>query len=146
MPETTTLRKAAVLITSLPEEEAVPLMAKLTAKQVELVSIEIAKLHGLTLSERDNVINDFADSNPAAYGVSGGGLDRAKALVQGALGDRADPTIENLRNSIESRPFAFLKKIDPQNVLTFVMDEHPQTIALILSHLPPQFGAEIIKG
>jgi flagellar motor switch protein FliG len=146
MPEASTLRKAAILVTSLPEEEAVPLLSKLTPKQVELVSIEIAKLHGLSLTERDNVINDFADANPAAYGVSGGGLDRAKALVQGALGDKADPTIENLRNSIESRPFAFLKKIDPQNVLTFVMDEHPQTIALILSHLPPQFGAEIVKG
>lgn len=146
MPETASLRKAAILITSLPEEDAVPLLAKLTPKQVEMVSIEIARLHGLSLREQDEVINDFADANPAAYGVTGGGLDRAKALVEKALGDKANPTIENLRNSIESRPFSFLKKIDPQNVLTFVMDEHPQTIALIISHLPPQFGAEIVKG
>jgi flagellar motor switch protein FliG len=146
MPEPAALRKAAILLTSLPEEDAVPLLAKLTPKQVELVSIEIARLQGLSLAEQDQVINEFADANPAAFGIVGGGLDRAKSLVQKALGDKADPAIENLRNSIESRPFAFLKKIDPQNVLTFVMDEHPQTIALILSHLPPQFGAEIIKG
>jgi flagellar motor switch protein FliG len=146
MAEVSALRKAAILLTSLPEEDAVPLLSKLTPKQVEMVSIEIARLQGLSMSEQDQVINDFADANPAAFGVSGGGLDRAKALVEKALGDRASGTIENLRNSIESRPFAFLKKIDPQNVLTFVMEEHPQTIALILSHLPPQFGAEIIKG
>lgn len=146
MVDSTSLRKAAILLTSLPEEDAVPLLSMLTPKQVESVSIEIARLQGLSLTEQDQVINEFADSNPAAFGISGGGLDRAKSLVQKALGVNADSAIENLRNSIESRPFAFLKKIDPQNVLTFVMDEHPQTIALILSHLPPQFGAEIIKG
>jgi flagellar motor switch protein FliG len=126
MADSTALRKAAILLTSLPEEDAVPLLSKLTPKQVESVSIEIAKLQGLSLTEQDEVINEFADANPAAFGISGGGLDRAKSLVQKALGVNADPAIENLRNSIESRPFAFLKKIDPQNVLTFVMDEHPQ--------------------
>jgi flagellar motor switch protein FliG len=146
MAETNSLRKAAILLTTLPEEDAAGLMGKLTPKQVEMVSIEIARLQNLTLPEQDQVINEFADVNPAAYGIVGGGLARAKSLVEKALGVNADTTIENLRQSIESRPFAFLKKIDPQNILTFVSDEHPQTIALILSHLPPAFGAEIIKG
>lgn len=140
------LRKAAILVTSLPEEEAAQILSKLTVRQVEAVSIEIAKLSGLTLSEQDNVINEFADANPAAFGLNAGGLERAKSLVTRALGDEAPPSLENLRQSIELKPFAFLKKVDPQNVLTFIMDEHPQTIALILSHLTPQFGAEIIKG
>jgi len=146
MPESSPLRKAAVLISSLPEEDAVSLLSKLSPKQVELVSIEIARLHSLTMQEQDQVINEFADANPAAFTITGGGLDRAKSLVEKALGPDATVALENLRNSIESRPFAFLKKIDSQNILTFVIDEHPQTIALILSHLPPQFGAEIIKG
>ena len=55
-------------------------------------------------------------------------------------------TLENLRHSIEALPFHFLKKVDPQNLLTFILDEHPQTIALILSHLPPPIGAEVVKG
>ena len=46
----------------------------------------------------------------------------------------------------KSLPFGFLKKVDPQNVVTFINDEHPQTIALILSHLPPAYGAQIIAG
>jgi flagellar motor switch protein FliG len=147
MSDTTpSLRKAAILLMSLPEEDAAALLAKLPPKHVEQVSIEIARINGLTLLEQETVINDFADANPAAFGLVGGGLDRAKSLVSKALGANADPTIETVRQSVESRPFSFLKKIDPQNVLTFVVEEHPQTIAVILSHLPPAFGAEILKG
>jgi flagellar motor switch protein FliG len=140
------LRKAAILLTALPEEEAAQILGKITAKQVELVSLEIARLSGLSLEEQDRVINEFADCNPAAFGVNSGGLDRAKSLVEKALGDKAQATVENLRQSIELKPFAFLKKIDSQNVLTFIMDEHPQTIAVILSHLPSNYGAQILKG
>jgi flagellar motor switch protein FliG len=67
-------------------------------------------------------------------------------LVELALGKGASSTLENVRQSIEALPFGFLKRVDPQNLLTFIIDEHPQTIALILSHLPPSYGAEIIAG
>jgi len=65
--------------------------------------------------------------------------------VEKALGRGASDTLDNVRQSIESLPFGFLKRVDPQNLLTFIIDEHPQTIALILSHLPPKYGAEIIE-
>ena len=75
-----------------------------------------------------------------------GGLDVAKHLVERALGKGAGATLDNVRQSIEALPFGFLQKVDSQNLLTFIIDEHPQTIALILSHLPPQQAAEIISG
>jgi flagellar motor switch protein FliG len=131
---------------SLPEEQAVQLMAKLAPKQVEQVSIEIAKLGRLSGEEQENVIHEFADANPNSLGLSGGGIDVAKSLVEKALGSKASPTLDIVRQSIEALPFGFLKKVDPQNLLTFIIDEHPQTIALVLSHLPPAYGAEIIKG
>jgi flagellar motor switch protein FliG len=140
------VRKAAVLLMSLPEEQAAQLMGRLTPKQVEQVSIEIAKLGRLTGDEQEAVIHEFADANPSALGMAGGGIDVAKALVEKALGSRAGQTLDNVRQSIEALPFGFLKKVDPQNLLTFIIDEHPQTIALILSHLPPAYGAEIVKG
>lgn len=143
---TPTLRKAAVLLTSLPQEEAAQLIAKLDSKQVEAVSIEIAKLDRISSDEQITVIDDFATSNPNALGGEGGSLDLAKALVEKALGKKAAGTLDNVRQSIEALPFGFLKKVDPQNLLTFLIDEHPQTIALILSHLPPSYGAEIIAG
>ena len=140
------LRKAAILLTSLPEEQAALLLAKLNPKQVEAVTIQIAKLGRLTSDEQESVLREFGESNPNTLGGEAGGVEFAKSLVEKAFGDQAGSTLENLRHSIEALPFHFLKKVDPQNLLTFIMDEHPQTIALILSHLPPAMGAEVVKG
>jgi flagellar motor switch protein FliG len=140
------LRKAAILLMSLPEDQAAQLLSKLVPKQVEQVSIEIAKLGRLGNEEQEEVIQEFADANPNSMGLAGGGIDVAKSLVEKALGTKAGQTLDIVRQSIEALPFGFLKKVDPQNLLTFIIDEHPQTIALVLSHLPPAYGAEIIKG
>lgn len=140
------VRKAAILLMSLPEEQAAQILSKLTPKQVEVVSIEIAKLGRLSGDEQEAVIHEFAEANPNSLGMAGGGLDLAKSLVEKALGKGASQTLDVVQQSIAALPFGFLKKVDPQNLLTFIIDEHPQTIALILSHLPPAYGAEIIKG
>jgi flagellar motor switch protein FliG len=142
----TDLRKAAILLTSLPEEQAAQLLSKLNSKQVEAVTIQIAKLGRLTADEQESVLREFGQSNPNTLGGEAGGVEFAKNLVEKAFGDQAGSTLENLRHSIEALPFHFLKKVDPQNLLTFIMDEHPQTIALILSHLAPEMGAEVVKG
>ncbi|HKD36143.1 MAG TPA: flagellar motor switch protein FliG [Pirellulales bacterium] len=140
------VRKAAVLLMSLPEDEAAHVLAKLTPKQVEAVTIEIAKLGEISGDEQELVINEFADANPKTLAGGKGGLDAAKALVEKALGKNAGNTLDNVRQQIEALPFGFLQKVDSQNLLTFIVDEHPQTIALILSHLPPAQAADIIAG
>jgi len=142
----TDLQKAAVLLTSLPEEDAATVMGRLEGKQVELVSIEIARLKSITAHEQEQVILEFAESNPGMAGTDAGGLDRAKSLVQKALGKNATHTLDNIRHSFEAVPFSFLRQVDNQNILTYIIDEHPQTIALILSHLPAAAGAEILAG
>lgn len=150
MPQSSTavpeVRKAAILLTCLPEEQAAQILAKLSPKQVEAVTIQIAKLGRLSSDEMESVVREFAESNPHSLGGEQGGVEVAKSLVEKAFGDKAGGTLENLKHSIEALPFHFLKKVDPQNLLTYVIDEHPQTIALILSHLPPAYGAEIVKG
>jgi len=141
------IHKAAILLSSLPEEEAVALMGRFEPKQVEAVSIEIARLKTVSSDEQEGAIKEFAESNPSSTGLDGGGgLDLAKMLVQKTLGKNANDTLDNIRQSIEEVPFAFLRQIDSQNILTYVVDEHPQTIALILSHLPPAAGSEILAG
>ncbi len=140
------LRKAAVLLTSLSPEDAANLLKRLKPKQVEAVSVEIARLGALGSDEQEAVITDFAESNPNALGGEAGGLELAQALVEKALGKNARETLDNVKQSLDALPFGFLKRVDPQNLLTFIIDEHPQTIALILSHLPPSYGAEIIAG
>lgn len=140
------VRKAAIVLMSLPQEEAAQLVAKLPAKCVEAVTVAIARMGMVTGDEQLNALNEFANSNPSAFGSEAGGLDKAKQLVEKALGKGATGTLDSVRQQIEAVPFGFLQRVDSQNLLTFIIDEHPQTIALILSHMAPQQAAEIIAG
>ena len=142
----TAIRKAAVLLTSLPPDEAAQLMSKLEPKQVELVSVEIARMGSTSGDEQESIFNEFADSTPGSLSSSSGGLEVAKSLVEKALGKNATDTLDNVRQQIEAVPFGFLQKVDSQNLLTFIVDEHPQTIALIVCNLPPTQGSAIIAG
>src|SRR5262245_14076578 len=139
------IHAAAVLLMALPEEEAGNLMAKLEPKQVEQVSIEIARTRTILADEQERVIKDFTEANPTMAG-RGGGLELAKTLIQKALGSNATAALNNIRQSIEATPFGFLRHVDSQNLLTYLNDEHPQTIALIMSHLPANIAAEILAG
>lgn len=140
------LRKAAILLMSLPEQTAAQLLSKLEPKQVEAVSIEIAKMGAISGEEQQGAIEEFANANPKQLTGRFGGLELAKSLVEQALGKAAGVTLENVRQSIEAMPFGFLQKVDSQNLLTFIIDEHPQTIAVILCHLPAPQAAEIMRG
>ena len=139
------LHNAAVLLMTLPEEQASDLMSKLEPKLVEQVSLEIARTRSVASDEQERVIKEFTESN-ASMGGRGGGLELAKTLLQKALGSNAAASLANIRQSIEATPFGFLRNVDSQNLLTYIIDEHPQTIALIMSHLPANIGAEILAG
>ena len=139
------VRKAAILLVSLPEEDAAELLTRLSEDEVEAVSIEIARLGRFTVEEQEFVIDEFVESNPT-LASSGGDWRTARLLLEKALGDEADDAIDQVQQSIASLPFGFLKKVDPQNLLTFIIDEHPQTIAVILSSLKPAYCAEVIAG
>ncbi len=140
------LRKAAILLMSLPEDDAAQLMGALDPKEVEAVSVEIAKIGAISGDDQATVIHEFAESNPGGLGGEAGGLGLAKSLVEKAMGKNAAGTIRTLQQQIEALPFGFLHDVDSQNLLTFIIDEHPQTIALILSHLPASYGAEVVSG
>ncbi|WP_442482997.1 flagellar motor switch protein FliG [Aeoliella sp. SH292] len=139
------IRKAAIVLMSLPEEDAAALLSKLSPKEVEQVSIEIARTNRILPAEQDSTIREFANANPSST-TEGGSLDLAKNLVKRALGSDAGQALDNIRQTIEALPFGFLRHVDSQNVLTYIMDEHPQTIALIMSYLPAAYGAEILAG
>lgn len=143
--EANNLRKAAILLVSLPEDEAAKLLAKLTPKQAELVSLEIAQLNTIPPEEQERIILEFADSKPRGV-VRRGGLQVVQTLLERALGRQAADTLDNIREAIASLPFGFLRRVDPQNILTFLADEHPQTIALVLCHLPSQLAAQVLSG
>jgi flagellar motor switch protein FliG len=140
------IRKAAILLMSLPDDQAAMLLTKLEPKQLESVSVEIARLNEITGDEQEAALSDFSKSNPNTLMGRAGGLDVATSLVEKALGKGATATVDNIRQSLEALPFGFLQKVDSQNLLTFIIDEHPQTIALILCHLPAAQAADVISG
>lgn len=140
------VRKAAVLLMSLEEDDAAALMARLPRDYVETVSLAIAQLDSVSGKDQERVIAEFLQGRPSALVANSGGLDRAKSLVKKALGKDANEMLSVLQLTMEALPFGFLHKADPQNVLSFLIDEHPQTIAMVLSHIPPSLAAGILSG
>ena len=140
------IRKAAVFLISIPQDQAKEILARLDKKQVEVVMTEIAKIGLVTPEEQENVIREFSKANPAKLIGSVGGFGVAQSLAEAALGVDGTAVIDGVRSSLEAIPFGFLQKVDSDNLLTFIMDEHPQTIALIVTHLRPSQGADVING
>lgn len=140
------VRKAAILLMSMEEDNAAQILSMLPRRYVEKVSIAIAQLDMVSSAEQERVIHEFLQTRPSAIGPSSGGLDKAKTLVKKALGKDAGDMLSVLQQTLESMPFGFLHKADPQNILSFLIEEHPQTIAMVLSHLPPALASGVLGG
>lgn len=140
------VKKSAVLLMALEEDDAALLLSKLPPRQVELVSLAIAQMEEVAGEDQEKVITEFFGGQPSSLSHAAGGLERAKNLVKKALGKDATEMLSVLQQTIESLPFAFLQKADPQNILSFILDEHPQTIAVVICHVPPATGAAILNG
>ncbi len=140
------LEKAAILLMSLPNKAAAAVLSKLPPHYIEAVSIRIAQTDSVAGDMQEVVMAEFLTSKTSAIYASPGGLERAKELIKEALGRDATEIIGNLQQTIESMPFGFIKKVDPQTLLQFIVEEHPQTIALLLCHLPTNYAAEVLAG
>ncbi len=140
------VRKAAILLMSLAEDDAAQILSMLPRNYVESVSIAIAQLDTVSGREQEKIISEFLKSKTSALGPNSGGLDKAKSLVKKALGKDAGDTLSVLQQTLEALPFGFLHKTDPQNILTFLIDEHPQTIAMVLSNIPSAIAAAVLNG
>jgi flagellar motor switch protein FliG len=109
--------------------------------------MEIARLDDVTKEEQDGAIEEFYNQGVARVHIERGGMDYAHDLLEQSLGkDKAGAILDNVKQSLSSVPFGFLHKAGPENLLTFVVEEHPQTIALILSHLPSALAAQVLSG
>jgi flagellar motor switch protein FliG len=141
------VRKAAVLLLSLDQDEAAEILKRLPAEAVEEVSREIASMREVPVATRADVFGEFYNLALANSYLAEGGLEYAKALLRKSLsGDEASRIIKQVTQQVQTTPFSFLQKAESENLLTFIQDEHPQTIALILAHLPSQKASEILVG
>jgi flagellar motor switch protein FliG len=142
----TGVRKAAILLVCMGKEASSRLMAGLRENEVEEISNEIARLGKLEPQDADDVLDEFyAMATTRQAGV--GGLDYARELLEASLGpERAALILDRLQASMTDMPFNFLSHADPSQVLSYVQYEHPQTIALVLAHVPSALASQILSG
>jgi len=143
----TGIERAAVLMLSLNEATAGALLKELDDQTVEDLTRELASISRVSTPVRDTIVHEFYDTVLASNWAAEGGLDYAKALLKSSVDPSvADRIIQQVSQSVQQTPFAFLQKAESDHLLTFIQDEHPQTIALIVSHLPYHKSAEILSG
>ena len=141
------LRKSAILLLSMGKDVASKVLGRLGMDEIEEVSRELAELDGIKPEEQTLVLEEFYNLAMAQSYIEQGGLAYAQALLEQSLpADMAHDIVKQVTQTIQQTPFQFLAKTEAENILTFIQDEHPQTIALILSHLSPQKSAEIMAG
>jgi flagellar motor switch protein FliG len=140
-------RKAAVLMIALDADLASKVMGELPKHEIANVAAEIARLNTVDKETRDEVLREFYNLNVAQQYIDEGGMDYAKALIRKSMSAKdADQAIDTLEASIRPAPFKFLERTESDSLLTFIQDEHPQTIALIMSYLSPEQGAKVLSG
>ncbi len=143
----TGVKKAAVLLVSLDTDTSSRILANMATEDIERVSMEIARLEDVTSEVRDSVVREYYQLHQARKYLEQGGMEYARALLEKSLpSEDAAAILDGLQQSISQTPFHFLKKTDADNLLTFIQDEHPQTIALILAHLSSKQAGEILSG
>lgn len=139
-------QKAALLMIALDIETASSVFKYLDAADVELISAEITKVRNIPSNVVDNVMLEYYNMVTAREYVLEGGLEYAQAVLEKSFGlAKAVEIIEKVKNLTTLRGFDVLKKADSAQLVNFLNKEHPQTIALILSHLNPDQTANALK-
>ncbi len=141
----TNRKKAAILLLTVGPESAANVYRNLSDKEIEQITFEIANVGNITPETKQNVVEEFYHTAMAKQYMSHGGINTARDILEKALGnEKAMEIIESLQGVLSGHPFDFLKHIDSNQLLNFVKHEHPQTIALILSHLEYNQAAQIM--
>ncbi|MCG0237968.1 MAG: flagellar motor switch protein FliG [Firmicutes bacterium] len=132
---------------ALGPEMAAKVFRHLKPDEMETISLEIANQRTVTPDERDMVLQEFYQMAIAQSYIAAGGLDYARELLEKALGPaKAMEILQRLTASLQVRPFDLIRKADPSQLLSFIQNEHPQTIALIMAYLHPDQAATVLSA
>ncbi|MBR5789594.1 MAG: flagellar motor switch protein FliG [Lachnospiraceae bacterium] len=145
--EFTSVQKAAILLIALGPEKSALIFKHLKEEEIETLTLEIANTRSVSPQDKEDVLNEFYQVCLAQQYIAEGGIGYARDLLEKALGeDEAQNVITRLTASLQVRPFEFVRKADPSQVLNFIQDEHPQTVAMILSYLAPAQSSMILSA
>lgn len=145
--DVTGLRKAAILLVQMGQERASKVLGQLRETEVEELVAEIMRLQQVDAEQADRVIDEFHELVSARRYVSQGGMGFARELLEGGLGmERASEILSRLEAAITEMPFHFLRRADPRQLVSFLQDEHAQTVALVLAHLSAEQASAVLSG
>jgi flagellar motor switch protein FliG len=147
MREYTGREKAAMLLITLGPERSAQIFKHLKEDEIEQLTLEIANIRSVSPQDKNKILEEFYQICLAQEYIAEGGIGYAKDILEKALGtEKTMEIINKLTVSLQVRPFDFVRKADPSQVLNFIQSEHPQTIALILAYLKPQQAAVILSS
>lgn len=143
----TAKQKAAVLVVALGPELSAGVLRHLREEEVEQLTLELASVRHITPEQRIEVLEEFHQLAEAQGYIQQGGIEYAREVLEKALGPaKAHDLIQRLTASLQVRPFEFARRADPGQLLNFIQNEHPQTIALVMAYLDRQQAAAILSA
>lgn len=141
------VRKAAILLIQMGRDRASEVLSHLSDTEVEAISAEIARLDSISSTETEQVLAEFRDMMTARAHIAQGGMGFAQQLLEQSLGaDRAAEIMDRVKAAAVQMPFQFLHRADPAQLRSFIADEHPQVIALVLAHMTPDKASLLLSG
>ncbi|HSU80161.1 MAG TPA: flagellar motor switch protein FliG [Candidatus Angelobacter sp.] len=139
--------KAAVLLITLGAEVSAELFKHFSEQEIEQLTLQIANVRKIDQSVKTETVEEFFQIAMAQNYISQGGIGYAKQILEKALGKTsASEIINRLTSTLQVKPFDFLRKADPTQILNFLQYEHPQTIALVLSYLDPKQAGQVLSS
>ncbi|WP_458413903.1 flagellar motor switch protein FliG [Schinkia sp. CFF1] len=140
-------QKAAILLISLGPEVSAQVYKHLSEEEIEKLTLEISSVKKVDTKQKENILEQFHQIALAQEYISQGGIGYAKTVLEKALGtEQAASIINRLTSSLQVKPFDFARRAEPSQILNFIQNEHPQTIALILSYLDPEQSGQILSA
>ena len=147
MPDVTGTKKAAILLLSMGPDEAAEVLRHLRRDEVDALTLEVANLKRVERDLRDEVVGEFVKMVETESFLQEGGIDYARTMLETAFDPgRASEIIHRLTNFLHRRPFEILRRADASQVLSFLINEHPQTIAVALAHMDPTQASAVMAG
>lgn len=147
LSEFTGIEKAAVLLVALGPDKSALLFKNLKDDEIEQLTLSIANLRQIGSEDKNAVLEEFYQICLAQEFITEGGVGYAKEVLEKAMGSqKASEIISKLTSSLQVRPFDFVQKANATQILNFIQNEHPQTLALLLSYLKPEQSAQILSA
>jgi len=134
----TSRQKAAIFCIQVGADASAEIFKRLRDDEIELLTVEIARAEKVPVKVCDDILQQFVEEATAERYIRSGGIDYARQVLEKALGrEKAREVLLRLTSSIRRKPFDSLRDVDPAQLAGYLQNEHPQTIAVVLAHLPP---------